>query len=490
MLYEVFAAQKTYEGTGIDFNKFFFADRQSPRWHAFSELFRSPYFDRVWVIQEVAAGREVLLYHGGRYILWQIFIEVASACFDPHRRNLLLHTDTPGSRSFIDKSAFENIAVMSLLHKDWGIDETTNSEHFGGLGLFKLGAILFNTANFKSTDPRDKIFALLGLATDADDGRLIPDYRKSPSQVYTEVAQHLIVGKGTIALLSLAGTGFNHPRKVQSLPSWVPDFSEQRPNFPLADMASAQKFYHASKITTPKVRIAKGSDGQELCVSGILADEVVHLCSTGALDYGLRPGERYKVLDIAKTKHEWLREAELRCFSVLDAGQNSVGGQSQFDQFWCTLVAKRSARSSNSPEEYYDSYKSWRQLTGAIAGFGQDIAYEDVGRDIMYGGADPKLMQGIEDGSLTSFDISFSETCVGRLVAVTRAGRLCLVPPLTREGDAVFIPFGSQVPYAVRRADWSPASKDAYELVGEAYVHGMMDGEALDNMSETEIKLV
>ncbi|RYP79495.1 hypothetical protein DL770_006634 [Monosporascus sp. CRB-9-2] len=490
MLYEVFAAQKTYEGTGVDFNKFFFADRQSPRWHAFSELFRSPYFHRVWVIQEITVGREVLLYYGGRYIPWYIFIEVASSCLDPHRRNLLLHTDTTGTRSFIDKSAFENIAVMSLLHNGWDIVETTNSGHFGELDHFKLGTILFNTANFKSTDPRDKIFALLGLATDAGDGRLVPDYRKAPSQVYTEATQHLIAGKGTIALLSLAGTGFNHPRKVQSLPSWVPDFSEQRPNFPLADMASPQKLYHASKMTKPKVRIATGSDGQEICVSGVLADEVVCLCSTRALDYGLRAGERYKVLDMAKTKHEWLKEAESRCSSVLDASQNGVDGQSQFDKFWHTLVAKRIAGSSKGAEEYYDVYKSWRQLGGAVAGVRKDVAYEDVGRDIIYRGADPKVIQGIDDGSITSFDMSFSEACVGRLVAVTRARRLCLVPPLTREGDVVFIPFGAQVPYAVRQADWSPASTDAYELVGEAYVHGMMDGEALDNVSETEIQLI
>ncbi|RYP40427.1 hypothetical protein DL769_011768 [Monosporascus sp. CRB-8-3] len=489
MLYEVFAAQKTYEGTGLDFNKFFSADRQSPRWHAFSDLFRSPYFDRVWVIQEVAVGKEVLLYHGGRYIPWYIFIEVGFACFDPHRRNLLLHTDTPGMRSFVDKSAFENIAMMSLLHNDWDIVETTNSGHFRELDHFKLGAILFNTANFKSTDPRDKIFALLGLATDADDGRLIPDYRKTPSQVYTEVAQHLIVGKGTIALLSLAGIGFNHPRKVQSLPSWVPDFSEQRPNFPLADMVSAQKLYHASKMTKPKVRIANGSDGREVYVSGILADEVVSVCSTRALNYDLRTGERFKILDMVRTKQEWIKQAESRVSSLLGESQNRVDGRSQFDQFWYTLVAKRITGSSKDPEEYYGPYKSWRQLGGALAGVRQDIVYEDVGHDL-FRRTDPKLIQDIDNGSITSFDMSFSEACVGRLVAVTRAGRPCLVPPLTREGDAVFIPFGAQVPYAVRRADWSPPSTDAYELVGEAYVHGMMDGEALDNATETEIKLV
>ncbi|RYO75454.1 hypothetical protein DL762_009992 [Monosporascus cannonballus] len=489
MLYEVFAAQKTYEGTGVDFNKFFFADRQSPRWHAFSELFRSPYFDRVWVIQEVAVGKEVLLYHGGRYIPWCIFIEVASACLDHHRRNLLLHTDTPGMRSFVDKSAFENIAVMSLLRNDWDIVEAANSGRSGEPDHFKLGAILFNTANFKSTDPRDKIFALLGLATGAYDRQLIPDYRKTPSQVYTEVSQRLIVEEGTTALFSLAGIGFNHPRKVQSLPSWIPDFSEQRPNFPLAEMASPQKSYHASKMTKPHVRIANDSDGRAICVNGILVDEVVCVCSTRALNYDLWPGERYKVLDMARAKHEWIKQAESRVSSLLGESRNRVDGRSQFDQFWYTLVAKRISGSSKDPEEYYDLYKSWRQLLRAVAVVGQNTAYEDVGADIIRG-TDPKVIEDIDNGSITSFDINFSEVCVGRLVAVTGAGRLCLVPPLTREGDVVFIPFGAQVPYAFRRADRSLASTDAYELVGEAYVHGIMHGEAIDNATETEIELV
>ncbi|RYP70397.1 hypothetical protein DL771_005518 [Monosporascus sp. 5C6A] len=355
MFYEVFAAQKRYEGKGVDFNKFFFADRNSPRWHAFSELFRSPYFHRVWVIQEVAVGRDVLLYHGGRYIPWYIFTEVASACLDPHRHNLLLHTDKSGTRSFVDKSTFENIAVMSLLRADWDTVETTNSRHFGQLDHFKLDAILFNTANFKSAGPAGQ--DICAAWTSNRNRRRTPGSRlpQNPAAGYTEVTQHLLVGKGAVALLSLAGTGFNHPRKVQSLASWVPDFSEQRPNFPLADMASAQKLYHTSKMTKPKVRIANGSDGQEVCISGILADEVVSLCSTRALDYGLRPGERYKVLDMAKSKHEWLREAESRCSYVFNASQNGIDGRKQFDQFWYTLVAKRITGSSKGAKDNYDS---------------------------------------------------------------------------------------------------------------------------------------
>jgi len=37
------------------------------------------------------------------------------------------------------------------------------------------------------------------------------------------------------------------------------------------------------------------------------------------------------------------------------------------------------------------------------------------------------------------------------------------------------------VPVLLRKVRDTPPDHDLYELVGESYVHGMMDGEAVDN---------
>lgn len=43
-----------------------------------SDLFSNEYFNRAWVIQEIAVGKNVELYVGGIYIPWMIFAQYVS----------------------------------------------------------------------------------------------------------------------------------------------------------------------------------------------------------------------------------------------------------------------------------------------------------------------------------------------------------------------------------------------------------------------------
>lgn len=56
-----------------------------------------------------------------------------------------------------------------------------------------------------------------------------------------------------------------------------------------------------------------------------------------------------------------------------------------------------------------------------------------------------------------------------------------LGPEETQDGDELCILFGCTVPVLLRKVRDTPPDHDLYELVGESYVHGMMDGEAVDN---------
>jgi hypothetical protein len=76
----------------------------------------------------------------------------------------------------------------------------------------------------------------------------------------------------------------------------------------------------------------------------------------------------------------------------------------------------------------------------------------------------------------------------GRRFAVTRNGHFCLVPATSKEGDLVCIPLGSRVPYIFRQM----RGKKTLNNVGEAYVHGIMQGEGytVDVRDEQEFVLV
>lgn len=49
-----------------------------PRRKAMADLFTNEYFNRAWIIQEIAVGPKVELYLGRMYIPWMIFAEYVS----------------------------------------------------------------------------------------------------------------------------------------------------------------------------------------------------------------------------------------------------------------------------------------------------------------------------------------------------------------------------------------------------------------------------
>jgi hypothetical protein len=75
-----------------------------------------------------------------------------------------------------------------------------------------------------------------------------------------------------------------------------------------------------------------------------------------------------------------------------------------------------------------------------------------------------------------------------RKFAVTRDGHFCLVPAATKDGDFVCIPHGCRVPYIFRPM----RGKKTMHNIGEAYVHGTMQGEGYtsDIRNEQEFVLV
>lgn len=65
----------------------------------------------------------------------------------------------------------------------------------------------------------------------------------------------------------------------------------------------------------------------------------------------------------------------------------------------------------------------------------------------------------------------------GRRRFVTRSGYLGLGPDLTRAGDQVVIFLGGSTPSMLRGS----AHSEAYELLGDCYLHGCMHGDFLDS---------
>ncbi|KAI1085344.1 HET-domain-containing protein [Whalleya microplaca] len=475
LIFELFVAAFQFDGSGLEFNSLYSMEWRSPRWKAMIELFTNEYFSRAWVIQEIAVGQKVELYFGGLYIPWTVFFQVASNIFDPHRRNMLMMADKQEMRTWIRASSFENIAAISILRPDFDAKAGTSGEY---AELLEFKNLLFSTCKFGATDPRDKVFSLLGIAKGSAGEELIkPDYDMPVEQVFQHTMQVLLSSeedRKSIHLLALAGTGFSENRR--KLPSWVPDLSEERLCYPYTDILSPNGHYDASG-NRPATVLLNGTDC--ITLGGIKIGHISELSAAGALDFGVEPGAELEALLMGRVKYSFVQAAMELCRSH---GDSPSSGEEVVDQrLWMALIAGRIARKRAEPS-FRETFRHWMLIAETMARSKDFRHFEEQ----LEHGSLAEAWPAIKDGSATSFDLGVMEGSHGRRFAISDESRLCLVPPLTEAGDSIFIPFGAQTPFIIRRNRMS-CEKDGWKLIGEAFVEGVMYGEA---MGEREMETI
>ncbi|KAF1953838.1 hypothetical protein CC80DRAFT_131627 [Byssothecium circinans] len=176
---------------------------EDKRWASLSRFLDLPWFERCWIIQEVVVSQgDPVILCGGHQTLWSRVKESLEWVAQTHAR--LLNTER-----------------MRLVK---GIFELTSTKD-----VWELQSLLHSTRSFQAKDPRDKVFALLGLAGEsrAPDHwpkALMPNYDRSTRDVYTEVTRYCIQKTRTLSILSQVGTSGakDVDKDSQQYPSWVP----------------------------------------------------------------------------------------------------------------------------------------------------------------------------------------------------------------------------------------------------------------------------
>lgn len=69
---------------------------------------------------------------------------------------------------------------------------------------------------------------------------------------------------------------------------------------------------------------------------------------------------------------------------------------------------------------------------------------------------------------------------------ITKEGRLGLGPQRTSVGDKVVILLGCSVPVILRR---EPSFSAIYTIIGECFIQGVMDGEAIEDLKDRKYNL-
>lgn len=437
--------------------------RSDVKWQHLRNLMARPWFSRVWVIQEAVLPPACNIFVG-RYSFKlssvKTFVEVIHA---NSLGAMLTHGLGPDERDAWLRTLTQIANLTSFLPS-----ETRRSER-------SFARILHRSRVAASSDPRDKVFGILGLST--FDPGVVPDYGLSVQEVYRRTAIALITnGDGLETLFTAAA---NSRKGVEGLPSWVPDWRK-------VDILSEAWFqaYHDCRYYKP--------NGTKAANMQVLADPTCVTIRGGFVDSIVQQTEVFygqstdDVLMITKQMLEWWAVAE-RVF--LDFGSYPTG-ESGFHAFWQTLMGgnqevadvQANPRDETGPKVLQrvrvfllpldivrsvldtDADQSWYEAYNAAL---QDMDVAEVSEQVY-----PKALY--IPLSALPYQVGFWGTCHARRFCTTSKGYFGVVPQQARPGDRICMFPDERLPFLLR----SREDLKSYEAIGRCYVHGLSDGKA------------
>ncbi|KAI2466847.1 HET-domain-containing protein [Annulohypoxylon bovei var. microspora] len=451
---------------------------------------RRSWFSRVWIIQELAMAREdPLLVCGRKFVTWSTFMKasefVSRKIFTEigmvrHKKPGNDDQDTLGINSTEESSDpfWEREEDIEITAK-WKIDVLHDLyKAMRSKGGYSLRNLLLISRTSEATDPRDRVYALLGLLnTDtldphSSDNSIEVDYRKPTAAVYTDAMAHIFAqGEGPYFLsgMFLPGISASAPHipslppttPQPTLPSWVPDFSRQVAK--KAIKPSGILFHPPAGISVsgPGADCNNGKrlgDKRTLQVEGLFVDIIEDVVAIGlSLDSHLNRLAHFESL--AET-------ARRRPCKLSPSVRPHVELFKNKEPLWRALISNKRLNSGYDPAP---------------------ISYEAMYRSLLDGVADR------DDGETeTSHDqeneyIKCLKSNIGmKSFFTSTSGFVGTCVPDSRRGDVIAILFGSPVPFVMRpeseTVQIADGERSTHSLVGASYVSGIMSGEMVDEL--------
>lgn len=395
---------------------------------AAGELTSRSWWFRIWTVQESILPGQLEVRCGSNSWGWHVFSKAAT--------NLRHHLTSPCCISHND-TTLEHVLpigkfINAVLDIDGGRDHSNESRNLSSFNLYR---------NREATDPRDKIFGLLSLVTPQIRKAVKPDYSMSITEVYTSFCVHLIEATGSLEILSyVLGTTTTGIFKT---PSWVPNWAISIP----------EPSWQQGRLD--RYREYNACGGSEFSLE---------LGDIAAYDGTLRARGVYcdLVAGVGEERDSKMKEGIPKDWPQIAKLDRAVGQDAAQDAFWSTILVDTFAHFDKDTgasifkrgsQEEYSKYKDW--LVRIVEGSSWPLA------------TDP-LYYLLETATFL------------RRFFVTGDGKFGMGPAEMQEGDEVHVLVGGNCPLVLRRLDNNNKTDEVqYTLVGDCYLHGFMDGEAM-----------
>ncbi|KAK8003312.1 hypothetical protein PG989_003031 [Apiospora arundinis] len=501
-------------------------------------FFAQNYWHRLWILQELAMARLDAPVLWGAHCLTLGDIYTAARLIESRETEMGQHISSPGNafsenglgllkdRRLHDRAGcperqwklLMRIAAMRRTDDDNSNGEINDKGPQQQLELGALVATLFLSRGAGASEPRDKVYGILGLPTIASTvalSSLSPNYSIELSEVYVNFTR-AILSQGDLNSLRFvhspvgdvllkwktAGTRVMMwapilhakpepvtPACPHKLPSWVvcclctPPLSALLPGEFHADRGlgdcdrepPAQQPATASSLSNSKLVWR---------CEAVFVDEIATLSafnfSEADRSYPYNRATKPTPLPNAYGDLEGLREALWR---TLVANRDSEGRMPAPADWDCLLDAR-----------FWEEYCAyWPHGPGIQFGFGDFMRRNG---DLVLGGGHSlrRLIPRPKKRSMPLWHATprvpaafqwASNVLAWRRLIGTQRGRVGLCVPAAQAGDAIAVLKGCGMPMVLRRGE----DDGSWKVIGECYLHGVMDGEVADDLKRGALQL-
>jgi len=454
-----------------------------------------PYWRRVWIIQELALARQISIHCGGRQISWKQFM----LALEYANSNPLFATNL----------ALANVNNLKRFHRD-----------ASNIKPLRFLEALRRSSRAISTDPRDKIFALLELVYDRALYVPVPNYRQTVQDICISITLSAVSTRSCLDTIALLGSGCEN---THGLPSWCPfwvnltdthalnsleylTFGFRRFQSPPEDISSSTFTFHPEfgmyRASVGALSSFRATQNGAIQVQGILIDHISSLLCHNVKIEGVKDPQYWwlgntcppltnnpygdaagviQAISRALTRHlprRYSVDYENGISPYIEGLLAAIASNGSFTSTDSEQMCELSGEEIDQQLQRHSlSFAAWlRIIASAIAAlnFGSNrfqatnhaISVSSI--EFQEGQMEPPLSF---EFILRAIKHVFQD---GQLFMITSTRCIGWAHPRAQPGDQIFVVGGCTVPVILRSRD-----NGGYVLVGDAYVEGIMDGEAV-----------